>query len=51
LWGNLDDYQFTSSSDNKTLTIEDSGSVLTVKNVEAIYYGDSEQAYKISDFA
>jgi hypothetical protein len=51
LWGNLDDYQFTSSSDNKTLTIEDSGSVLTVKNVEEIYYGDSEQAYKISDFA
>ena len=51
LWGNLDDYQFTSSSDNKTLTIEDSGSVLTVKNVEAIYYGDSEQGYKISDFA
>jgi hypothetical protein len=51
LWGNLDDYQFTSSSDNKTLTIEDAGSVLTVKNVEAIYYGDSDQAYKISDFA
>lgn len=51
LWGNLDDYQFTSSSDHKTLTIEDSGSTLTVKNVEAIYYEDSEQAYKISDFA
>ncbi|MEN9519744.1 MAG: hypothetical protein RLZZ381_2332 [Cyanobacteriota bacterium] len=51
LWGNIDDYQFTGSSDDKTLTIEDSGSVLTVKNVEAIYYGDSDQAYKISDFA
>lgn len=51
LRGNIDDYQFTASSDDKTLTIEDSGSVLTVKNVEAIYYGDSDQAYKISDFA
>ncbi|NJO95531.1 MAG: hypothetical protein HC764_05370 [Pleurocapsa sp. CRU_1_2] len=53
LWGNLDNYQFTGSSDNRTLTIEDSdsGSVLTVKNIEAVYYGDSDQAYKISDFA
>jgi hypothetical protein len=51
LWGNLADYKFTGSSDNKTLTIEDSGSVLTVKNVEEIYYGDGEQAYHISDFA
>ncbi|WP_158260738.1 hypothetical protein, partial [Pleurocapsa sp. CCALA 161] len=53
LWGNLDDYQFTGSSDNRTLTIEDSdsGSVLTAKNIEAVYYGDSDQAYKISDFA
>lgn len=53
LWGNLDNYQFTGSSNNRTLTIEDSdsGSVLTVKNIEAVYYGDSDQAYKISDFA
>ncbi|NJL53493.1 MAG: hypothetical protein HC930_17405 [Hydrococcus sp. SU_1_0] len=51
LWGNLEDYHFTGSSDHKTLTIEDAGSILTVQNIEAIYYGDSDQAYHISDFA
>ena len=51
LSGDLDSYQFSvSSSTEQTLTIEDSGSILTVKNVEAIYFGDSEQ-YTISDFA
>jgi len=51
LWGNLEDYHFTGSSDHKTLTIEDAGSILTVQNIEAIYYGDSDQVYHISDFA
>lgn len=51
LWGNLENYHFTGSADHKTLTIEDAGSMLTVQNIEAIYYGDSDQVYHISDFA
>ena len=52
LWGNVEDYQFTvSSSDSSALTIEDSGSILTVKNVEAIYLGDSSHALNIDNIA
>jgi hypothetical protein len=51
LWGNLEDYHFTGSADHKTLTIEDGGSILTVQNIEAIYYGDSAQVYHVSNFA
>jgi hypothetical protein len=51
LWGNLEDYHFTGSADHKTLTIQAEGSTLTVQNIEAIYYGDSDHVYHISDFA
>ena len=51
LFGDVDSYQFTvGASDPNVLTIENSDSILTVKNVEAIYLGDSEQ-FVISDFA
>lgn len=52
LWGNLDDYTITlGSSGDKSLTIEDSDSILAVKNVEAFYFGDSDHAYHYNDFA
>jgi hypothetical protein len=51
LWGNLDDYTYTKSADNSTLTIESNGAILTVQNIETIYTGSSDQAYSISDFA
>ena len=49
LSGDIDSYTFGVDS-SQTLTIEDSGSILSVKSVEAIYFSDSEQ-YSISDFA
>ena len=49
LWGKIDDYQITLSSDCRTLTIEDSGSTLTAKNVEEFHFDDSQ--YSIKDFA
>jgi hypothetical protein len=50
LWGNLDDYTYSRSADNNTLTIESNGAILTVQNIEAIYTGTGDQAYSISDF-
>ncbi|MGB5632326.1 MAG: hypothetical protein WBM44_21095 [Waterburya sp.] len=52
LWGNLDDYEITlGSSGNQAVTIEDSDSMLTVKNVEAFYFGNSDRVYSFDDFA
>jgi len=51
LSGDIDSYEFSvTGSNNQNLTIEDSGSILTVVNVEAIYLGNSEQL-SVSDFA
>ena len=50
LFGDVDSYQFTvGASEPDVLTIENSGSILTVRDVEAIYLGDSH--FEISDFA
>lgn len=49
LWGNIDHYQITLGSDRQTLTIEDSGSILTAKNVEEFYF--ESDRYSIGDFA
>ena len=49
LWGNIDRYQISLGSDGRTLTIEDSDSILTAKNVEEFYFGSSQ--YNIGDFA
>lgn len=52
LWGNLDDYEITlGSSGHQAVTIEDSDSMLTVKNVEAFYFGNSDRVYSFDDFA
>lgn len=53
LMGDVDSYQFTfGNSDNNDLTIDNNGSILTVKNVESFYLGGSEQhhLHSISDF-
>ena len=52
LWGNLSDYRIIiGSSENKTLTFEDSSSMMTVQNVEEFYFGDSNRVYTFQDFA
>lgn len=51
LFGDVDSYQFTvGASDDNVLTIENSGSILIARDIEAIYLDDSEQ-FTISDFA
>ena len=49
LWGNIDRYQISLSSDGLTLTIKDSDSILTAKNVEEFHFESSQ--YNIGDFA
>jgi len=55
LWGNIENYEITlGSSGDKSLTIEaidDSNSILAVKNVEVFYFGNSNHAYSYHDFA
>ena len=51
LWGNVDDYKFTLGSSGNLLTIENSDSELVVKNVEELYFGNSDRAYSFNDFA
>ena len=52
LWGDVDNYAFTVGSDGRSLTIEDSGSVLNVQNVEEFYLaGRGGHAYTVEDFA
>ena len=50
LWGSVDDYKFTLGSSG-VLTIENSDSELVVKNVEELYFGNSDRAYSFNDFA
>ena len=49
LSGSVDSYEIGVSSCDRSLTIEDSGSILTVTNVETIYFGNSK--FSVSDFA
>ena len=51
LWGSVDDYKFTIGSSGDRLTIENINSQLVVKNVEELYFGDSDRAYSFNDFA
>ena len=51
LWGNVDDYKFTLGSSGNQLTVEDSDAKLVVKNVEELYFSDSDHAYSFNDFA
>ena len=50
LWGSVDDYKFTLGSSG-VLTIENSDSELVVKNVEELYFGNSDRSYSFHDFA
>ena len=49
LWGNVDDYLISLGSDGLTLTIEDSGSVLTARNIEEFYF--EGERHSIENFA
>ena len=52
LWGDVDNYAITVGSDGRSLTIEDSGSVLNVQDVEEFYLaGHGDRAYTVGDFA
>ena len=51
LMGSVDDYSFTLGSSGNQLTIEDSDSELVVKNVEELYFGNSDRSYSFNDFA
>ena len=52
LWGDVDNYAISVGSDGRSLTIEDSGSVLNVQNVEEFYLaGHGGHAYTVEDFA
>ena len=50
LWGNVDDYKFTLASSGDRLTVEDFDSELVVKNVETLYFGNSDRSYSFNDF-
>ena len=52
LRGDVDNYAITVGSDGRSLTIENSGSVLNVQNVEEFYLaGNGGHAYTVEDFA
>ncbi|MEM8720673.1 MAG: hypothetical protein AAGE84_15480 [Cyanobacteria bacterium P01_G01_bin.39] len=52
LWGSIDEYEITlGSSDHQEIAIKGEDAMLTVKNVEALYFGDSGDVYNYHDFA
>ncbi|MEM7595358.1 MAG: hypothetical protein AAF383_28320, partial [Cyanobacteria bacterium P01_A01_bin.83] len=52
LWGSIDEYEITlGSSEYQEVAIKGEDSMLTVKNVEALYFGDSGDVYSYHDFA
>ncbi|MEM9507919.1 MAG: hypothetical protein AAGA16_09555 [Cyanobacteria bacterium P01_E01_bin.35] len=52
LWGSIDEYEITlGSSEHQELAIKNEDAILTVKNVEAFYFGNSDHAYSYTDFA
>ncbi len=52
LFGNFDDYEISLGSvDHQSLSIENSDSVLTIRNVEEFQFANSDRIYSYSDFA
>ena len=49
LSGSVDDYKFTVGSSDNQFTIENSDSELIVKDVEELYFGNSDRAYSFHD--